>query len=223
MNSRRQDAATLSGVTAFDLPGALRRIRRLADLSQRELADACAIPQSAVAQAESGRRGLPVAVLVRAAAVAGLRIALLDENDAEVAGMDGEAVRDMSGRRFPAHLDTRYGDEAWWHGTDRYSRKQPWYTFDRERYTRNWYRAKDGTPDDHQLPQPGDSPEERTAARKQAWREQRAERTRRLRLAGLLPEPEVWDCTCPPPCDNLDETTGAVLHVPDCTCLCDLS
>ena len=55
------------------------------------------------------------------------------------------AVRDMSGRRFPAHLDTRYSDDGWWHGPERYSRAQPWYTFDRERTVRDWYRGRSGT------------------------------------------------------------------------------
>ena len=72
--------------------------------------------------------------------------------------MAADAVRDMGNRRFPAHLDTRYGDEGWWHGPHRYDREQPWYTFDRDRRTRDRYRRRDGTPDDHQLPQPGDSP-----------------------------------------------------------------
>jgi len=40
----------------FDLSGTLRRIRRSADLSQRELADACGVSQSVVARAEAGQR-----------------------------------------------------------------------------------------------------------------------------------------------------------------------
>ena len=108
------------------------------------------------------------------------------------------AVRDMSGRRFPAHLDTRYGDEAWWHGPERYSRVQPWYTFDRERTIRDWYRARTGTPDDHQLPRPGDSPEERREARRAAARERRLAEVARLRLEGRIPERVEFECTCPP-------------------------
>src|SRR4051794_23568199 len=74
-------------VDELDLCGALRRIRRRAALSQRELAEACEISQSAVAQAESGRRDLPVGILNRAAALAGLRLALLDPGDQEVVTM----------------------------------------------------------------------------------------------------------------------------------------
>ena len=101
-----------------------------------------------------------------AAALAGLRLALLDGAGDEVAPMSDDAVADMGGRRFPAHLDTRHSDEGWWHGPHRYGREQPWYTFDRDRRMRDRTGARDGTPDDHQLPQPGDSPAERAEARR---------------------------------------------------------
>ncbi|MFD2091606.1 helix-turn-helix domain-containing protein, partial [Blastococcus deserti] len=81
-------------MTGFDLPGTLRRIRRLADRSQRELAVELELSKSAIAAAESGRRDLPVSALARAAALAGLRLALLDADGAEVAGMAPDAVRD---------------------------------------------------------------------------------------------------------------------------------
>jgi transcriptional regulator with XRE-family HTH domain len=75
-------------VADFDLSGALRRIRRIADMSQRELAAACGLSQSAVARVENGRGDLVVGELCRAAAVADLRLALLDPA--------GEAVAEMS-------------------------------------------------------------------------------------------------------------------------------
>ncbi len=209
-------------MVAFDLPGVLRRIRRVADLSQRELATACDLTQSAVAQAESGRRGLSVEALARAAAVAGLRLALVDADGAEVAGMAGDAVRDARGRRFPAHLDTRYGDEAWWHGPERYSRQQPWYTFDRLRYTRDFWRGRTGTPDDHQLPQPGDSPEERKEARRRAARRREEERIQRARLEAPWRPMKAFTCTCPPACEELDDYTGRPVHAPECACHCDV-
>ncbi|HYO36266.1 MAG TPA: helix-turn-helix transcriptional regulator, partial [Geodermatophilus sp.] len=85
----------------------LRRIRRTADLSQRELADGCGVSQSTVARAEAGRRDVGVGLLVTAARLAGLRLALLDAEGREVTPMDAAAVRDGGGRLFPAHLDTR--------------------------------------------------------------------------------------------------------------------
>ena len=207
----------------FDLAGALRRIRRLADLSQRELAEACGISQSSVAKAETGRRGLTVAVLVRLAALAGLRLALLDAAGHEVPPMAADAVRDGANRRFPAHLDTRFGDEDWWHGPERYSRVQPWYTFDRLRHTRDHWRSRTGTPEDHQLPRPGDSPSERRAARQRAAR-LRHEEDRRRRQASRIARPdEDWGCTCPTGCDELDDRSGPPVHAHGCPCSCDLA
>jgi transcriptional regulator with XRE-family HTH domain len=153
-----------------DLCGALRRIRRTADLSQRELALAAGVSAAVISHAEAGRRGMAVDLLSRLAAVAGLRLALLDGDGRDVAGMADGAVRDEAGRRHPAHLDTRYGDVDWWHGRERYSRDQPTYTFDRVRETRDYWRGRLGTPDDHQLPRPGDAPAQRRAARRWAAR-----------------------------------------------------
>jgi transcriptional regulator with XRE-family HTH domain len=209
-------------MSAFDLPGVLRRIRRTADLSQRELAAAGGLSASAIGHAESGARDLPVRVLARLAALAELRLAVLDAAGAEVSPMSGDAVRDMANRRFPAHLDTRYGDEDWWHGEHRYEREQPWYTFDRLRYTRDRWRGRTGTPEDHQLPRSGDSPRERAAARQRAsrlrWEEERARR-----LASWKTRPmAAWTCTCPPKCDELDDFTGRPVHVEECPCSCDV-
>jgi transcriptional regulator with XRE-family HTH domain len=207
-----------------DLPGLLRRVRRLADLSQRELAHAIETSKSAVAAAETGHSGLDVRLLARAAALAHLRIALVDGDGTEIAGMSGAAVRDRSGRRFPAHLDTRYGDEGWWHGPERYSRTQPWYTFDRLRYTRDHWRGRRGTPDDHQLPQPGDSPEERVEARRRAAERRRREAQERWLLeAPWRPWKEHFTCDCPPLCEELDDRSGKPVHAPECACGCDVA
>lgn len=205
--------------------GMLRRIRRAADLSQRELAAAIGISKSAVAAAESGRAGLDVRALARAAELAGLRLVLLDAAGREVVGMDPDAVRDRGGRLFPAHLDTRHGDEEWWythqhHGHDR---EQPWYTFDRTRWVRDRIRAREGTPEDHQLPRPGDSPRQRAEARREArWRAVAEERQRRF-LAGEFTDVDPGlTCTCPATCDEVDDGSGPTKHAEDCACRCDL-
>jgi transcriptional regulator with XRE-family HTH domain len=209
-------------VAPLDVAGAVRRIRRRADLSQRQLAEAAAISQSLVARVEAGKQDIAVRLLERLATLAGLRLALIDEAGAEVASMDDHAVRDQAGRRFPAHLDTRYGDVDWWHGDERYSREQPWYTFDRNRYLRDHWRERSGTPEDHQLPQPGDSPAERRAQRRAEAERRWRERTARLREAGLLPEPVAeWTCECPPECAELD-IGERPQHAADCPCGCDV-
>jgi transcriptional regulator with XRE-family HTH domain len=210
-------------VRAFDLPGALRRIRRIADLSQRELAAAAGLSPSTIGQVETGRRDLPVRLLVELAAVAGLAVALVDDDGTLVPPMAGAAIRDMGNRRFPAHLDTRYSDEGWWHAPHRYDRDQPWYTFDRDRRTRDRYRRRNGFPDDHQLPRPGDSPQERSAARRRAAARARAEDTERRFLAGEFRHiDDTFTCSCPPRCDELDDGSGRPVHTEDCPCSCDL-
>lgn len=209
-------------MASFDLPGVLRRIRRTADLSQRELADRLGVSKSAVAAAESGDRDLPAGVLSRAAALADLRLGLLDAKGREVAVMTDQAVRDLSGRRFPAHLDTWYSDDTWLPNPDRWDRRQAWYTFDRTRETRDYWRGRLGTPDDHQLPQPGDSPQERRAARQRAAQERERQELERLREAGELHEAEPFTCECPPACDALDDWSGKPVHAEECPCGCDL-
>ncbi|WP_369140864.1 helix-turn-helix domain-containing protein [Modestobacter versicolor] len=221
------------------LSALLRRIRRTADLSQREMARALGVSTGAVAQAESGARDLPATVLMRAAGLAGLRWVLVDASGAEVPAMDGDAVRDRGGRLFPAHLDPRHGDVGWWHGPERYSRDRPEFTFDRDRRQRDDVRAVVGVPPDHHVAGPGDSLAEREWARAEAaraawrarWRRDLADhlsrQQERLRLGlPLFADPS---CTCPPACDELLFPDGplsarenAVPHVAECTCRCDV-
>ncbi|MGY1751491.1 helix-turn-helix domain-containing protein, partial [Modestobacter sp. SYSU DS0511] len=149
---------------ASALPGLLRRIRRTGDLSQRELAEHLGVSKSAIAAAECGARGLDARVLERAAELAGLRLALLDEQGGEAPGMTDAAVRDGAGRLFPAHLDTRHGDEDWWGGEHLPRATPPRYTFSRERRYRDGRRRLSGTAGDHHRPEPGDSLPDRARA-----------------------------------------------------------
>jgi transcriptional regulator with XRE-family HTH domain len=211
-------------MTAFDLPGVLRRIRRIADLSQRELAAAAGVSASTIGQAESGTRDLPIRRVAEMAELAGLRLVLMDGGGTEVMPMSHEAVKDMGGRRFPAHLDTRYGDEGWWHGPHRFEREQPWYTFDRRRDLRDEYRGWAGTPEDHQRPRPGDSPAQRALARRQErWRRRAEERERRFLAGEFAHVREPFVCTCPQECDELDDRSGKPVHAAACRCNCDLA
>lgn len=145
----------------------------------------------------------------------------MDAAGQAVIAMADSAVRDMGYRRFPAHLDTRHGDENWWHGPERYSRPEPWYTFDLDRDRRDGRRRYDGTPTDHQLPQPGDSPEERRAERQKQARLRRAAELDRLQEQGALPPWPDVTCTCPPECEELDSGERPV-HATKCECGCDL-
>ena len=215
------------GVEQFSLAGTLRRVRRIADCSQRQLADHLGVSKATVAAAETGARDLQVGLLVRAAERAGLQIALVDAAGELVAPMRGAPARDRAGRRFPAHLDTRYGDEGWWHGSERYSRRRPSWTFDRDRTLRDERRGWTGTPDEHLDDEPGDPLARRAGERRRAAEEQRAvrraERWRRWVDAGAVSEPD-WGtgCTCPPGCEYAEGVNEDLSHAAECVCRCDV-
>jgi transcriptional regulator with XRE-family HTH domain len=214
---------TISGMTEWDLAGAVRRIRRAADMSQRELALAAGVSPSVIARAETETRDLPVRLLARLAALADLRLALLDPAGAEVAPMDGDAVRDAAGRLLPAHLDTRHGDDHWWGGEHRPRTRQPRYTFDVDRGVRD-SRRRDGAPTDHHVPRPGDSLAERAEARQEETHRRVAEeRERRFREHPPGPVPDPFTCWCPDECDDVADLGRELPHAQTCTCRCDLA
>ncbi|MCZ7440154.1 GNAT family N-acetyltransferase [Micromonospora sp. WMMC241] len=113
----------------IDLGDLLRRLRRRADLSQRELAARAGLPQSAVARIESGRATDPryrtIERLVRAAG-GGMGVEFERGHDTratpstEPGPVPHDDMRDQAGRHYPAHLDVwkvcepRDWPGAWW-------------------------------------------------------------------------------------------------------------
>jgi transcriptional regulator with XRE-family HTH domain len=208
----------------LDLAGLLRRIRRTADLSQRELAASTGVSKTTIAAVEAGTRDLGVTRLSLMAEVAGFRLVLLDAEGREVSGMHPDGARDVTRRRLPAHLDTQHTDELadrWGHRPDR---RQPWFTFGLDRAARDRERARAGTPDDHGIPVTGDSPADRARARRlAAWHAREDERLRRLRAEPWRPIDDGLTCTCPPECDEVDDGSGPPRHAGACPCGCDLA
>jgi transcriptional regulator with XRE-family HTH domain len=207
------------------LPGLLRRVRRLADMSQREMARASGIAPAALGRAEAGG-DLRVSQLGRILGVAGLRLAVLDGSGGELMPMSEHAVRDGAGRLLPAHLDTRHGDDDWWGGPHRPRLRPPRYTFDRDRTLRDERRAA-GVPEDHHLPEPGDSLAERAAARRRESlrraQERREEAHRAWLEAGSPRDPDwgTW-CTCLPDCEYVEGRNEELSHATGCPCCCDV-
>ena len=93
--------------TSIDVPGLVMRVRRTCDLSQRDLAALLGLDQSRVARLESGPQRVDLSLLAEIFELAGMRIAVLDRNGAEVAPVPHDVLRDHAGRRMPAHLDVR--------------------------------------------------------------------------------------------------------------------
>jgi HTH-type transcriptional regulator/antitoxin HipB len=95
----------------FDAGSLMAQVRRMADLSQRELARRAGVSQASVAALESGSRSVRLDVFARLVAAAGMRLAVLGP-EGEMGPFASDAVRDNAGRRFPAHLDVRPPDDV---------------------------------------------------------------------------------------------------------------
>ncbi len=87
------------------IPGLVRRVRRILDVSQRGLAAILQVSQSVVARWETGRVSPRASVLHALLRMAGLTVEIHDEDGAEVAPMRDDGARDRRGRRYPAHVD----------------------------------------------------------------------------------------------------------------------
>jgi transcriptional regulator with XRE-family HTH domain len=96
----------LMGPFEGGVPGLVRRIRRVLDVSQRGLAALIGVSQSAVARWETGRTSPRVSVVQHLLRLAGLRAEVHDaENGEVVEPMRDDGARDRAGRRYPAHVD----------------------------------------------------------------------------------------------------------------------
>ena len=121
----------------------MRRLRRIADLSQKQLAQAAAVSQPAIARIESGTLVPSFAVFQRIVRATGHYLAVVDEDGHVVKPMvDSDDVRNGAGRRYPAHLDTILDPlpGEWW--ADQYGLARPPETFYRDRAYRDARRAR---------------------------------------------------------------------------------
>ena len=95
------------------LAGLVRRIRRILDVSQRGLAELLDVSQSVVARWETERTSPRVSVLQKMLRLAGIAVALHDEDSGEsVEPMRADGARQRNGSRYPAHVDLRV--TGWW-------------------------------------------------------------------------------------------------------------
>ena len=126
-----------------ELAGLIRRVRRIADLSQRELASRAGVSAATVNRIETGTLVPRLHTLHRLLASADLRLVVIDADGHVVAPMrTWQDLTDDAGRRYPAHLDTvidpRPGE--WW--ADIYGLARPPETFRRNRAIRDQERRR---------------------------------------------------------------------------------
>lgn len=191
-----------AGEEVFDGARFIVRTRRMADLSQRELAEAIGVSRATVGRLESGAARVETGTLSVILALAGLRLAVLDGEGTEIAPVPVDVLRDRADRRFPGHLDARPPVDA---PSDRVHPRRGapepkgWY---HQRPSRARRRVLTGTPADH--PTVSGLREARRAAYWQGVAQAEARR-------GAEPEPE---CRCLDGCFEL-----ACLD--DCPCQCE--
>ncbi len=190
------------------IPGLVRRVRRVLDVSQRGLAALLEVSQSVVARWETGRVSPRASVLHELLQMARLNALVRDEDGVEVTPMRDDGARDRAGRRHPAHVDLTV--RGWWvprgsESTAHYLlwkhrsrlQREPQVRFHNCAWRRGIQRMLFGVPDDHpsllQL-----------AAEAEHFDERRADRRERARsgrhwptvLSSDLPRP-VWGGSCP--------------------------
>jgi transcriptional regulator with XRE-family HTH domain len=130
-------------ISGYPLGGIIRRVRRKADLSQRELAKYAKVSAASIGEFETGATTPSLAVLQRVLNAANYQLVVVDVDGHLVTPLEvWQDVTDGAGRRFPAHLDTIldpvYGD--WW--ADVYGLTAPPETFRRNRKYRDWQRQR---------------------------------------------------------------------------------
>lgn len=133
----------------FDGARYIVRARRLADLSQRELAEAIGLSRAAVGRLESGASRVDAATLSVILEQAQLRLAVVDGDGREVDPIPSDVLRDHAGRRFPGHLDARPPVDAPADRVDSRRGGPPargWYY---QRSARAYRRGRLGVPVDH--------------------------------------------------------------------------
>ncbi|KRE92811.1 hypothetical protein ASG76_15195 [Nocardioides sp. Soil774] len=151
----------LMGPFEGGVPGLVRRVRRILDVSQRGLAALIGVSQSAVARWETGRTSPRVCVLEQLLGLAGLRGTVSDVASGEVVEpMRDDGARDRGGRRYPAHVDLRVtgwyvprgldctAEAGLWRRRSR-ARKDPAVRHHTSAYLRWRARHALGTPVDH--------------------------------------------------------------------------
>lgn len=130
-------------IGGHSLSGIVRRVRRSADLSQRELAKNADMSAAMIAAIESDARIPSLIGFQRILNAADFQLVVVDAEGRLVLPLEvWQDVADGAGRRYPAHLDVvldpEFGD--WW--ADCYGLARPPETFRRNRAYRDYQRRQ---------------------------------------------------------------------------------
>ena len=193
----------------FNVDRYVVRARRIADLSQRELAERLGVSRAVVARIETGQTIPTTELLARIMDIAGVRLAVVDGDGVPVDPVPADVARDNAGRRYPAHLDVNPVEmaSATYRWRPRPERRTPkaWFQLRAERDRR---RAALDVVEDH--PTVAD-----LAAYRRLLFEERTARMRAQAAARMAAAPPLPDCSCDLAC----EESGPC--VPGCGCQCE--
>lgn len=132
-----------ANVGLFPIAGLVRRARRLADLSQRQMARRANVSPATVGRAEAGTLVPSVDVFQRLLDSAGLYLVVVDADGRVVEPMEEHPfLVDKAGRRYPSHLDVLLdpeGGDRWFTILGIY---RPTESFWRNRRERDWNRGR---------------------------------------------------------------------------------
>lgn len=186
----------------LDPAGVVLRVRRMADLSQRDLAGMLGVSPATVARWESGARRVELVALEAVLDIAGLRLGVVDNRSQEILPVSADAVRDNAGRRFPAHLDVQPPDVLPYEAisSPRYDRQpaKGWYHLREQRDVR---RADGHGPAEHP-----------TATELEQRRRRRLLAGRTVGIGRAASDRE---------CDCATECWMTTACVPECECRCE--
>lgn len=188
----------------FDAAGLLRRVRRRADISQRELAQRAGVGHATVGRVEAASHPVSLSTFDTLVRAAGFRLAVLDTDGHELAPMRDDAIRNNGNSRYPAHLDPRLTSWVQRAGSGQHHCRPLRKLSIERRPKRDIRRPTAGIPFDH----PGPDDIRRFAEHERA----EAKRLDALRPPRpvLPPQPE---CACGPECERE--------CVPACPCQCE--
>jgi transcriptional regulator with XRE-family HTH domain len=130
-------------IGGYSLSGIVRRVRRKADMSQRELAKHAHVSPALVGGIETGERIPSLPALQRILNAANYQLVVVDADGRLVIPLEvWQDTADGADRRYPAHLDTILDPEfgEWW--ADSYGLARPPETFRRNRAYRDYQRRQ---------------------------------------------------------------------------------